>query len=164
MTSTKRPYTGLKVKPAKTRQAGTEYLVRALVKYSDKNLSNLGTYQVRKARGKSFISVHARGTAADIGFKSRKVAEEWMDALVHFADELGLEAIIDYTPAPWGRGWRCDRNSWQKYDKKTVEGAPSGRWFHVEVSVEMGASEDRMRAAFHQLLEWRKEQSTTPTE
>lgn len=164
MTATKRPYTGLKIKPAKGRQAGTEYLVRALIKYSDKQLSNLGTYQIRKMRGKSAVSVHARGTAADIGFKNRTVAEHWMDALVEFADELGLEAIIDYTPKPHGRGWRCDRNKWQRYDTKTVEGAPNGRWFHLEVSVEMGASEERMRAAFHQLLDWRKQQSTTETE
>jgi hypothetical protein len=164
MTSTKRPYTGLKVKPVRGKQAGTEYLVRALVKYSDKKLRNLGTFQIRKMRGKSAISVHARGTAADLGWSSRAVADEWMNALVEFADELGLEAIIDYHPAPHGRGWRCDRAKWQKYDKKTVSGAPNGRWFHVEVSVEMGASEEKMRAAFHQLLDWKKQQSTTPTE
>ena len=163
MTSTSRPYTGLNIKPAKGRQAGTEYLVRALIKYSDKKLSNLGTFQIRKARGKNFVSVHARGTAADLGYKTRAVAEEWMDALIEYADELGLEAIIDYYPTPHGRGWRCDRASWQKYPKKTVDGAPFGRWFHIEVNVEMGKDEVKMREAFHQMLAWKKA-STTPTE
>lgn len=161
MTSTSRPYTGVKIKPTRHRQAGLEYLVRALVKYSDGNLKNLGTHQIRNKRGKTEVSVHARGTAADLGFKNRAAAELWISALTEWADELGLEAVIDYHPAPWGRGWRCDRNKWQKYTKRTVQGAPNGKWFHIEVSVDMGRDEAAMRVAFHQLLDAMKASTTS---
>jgi hypothetical protein len=160
MTSTKRPYTGIRVKPAKGKQAGLEYLVRALVKYSDGTLKNLGTYQIRNMRGKSFVSVHARGTAADLGFSNREKAVYWMDLLVKYADELGVEAVFDYFPAPHGRGWKCDRNAWQKYTKKAFDGAPNGRWFHVEVSVAAGKDEPAMKAAFHAMLKAEKDSTT----
>lgn len=163
MTSSKRPYTGIKVKPAKGKQAGLEYLVRALVKYSDGALSNLGTYQIRNMRGKPYVSVHARGTAADLGWTNREAAEKWMNLLVKYADELGLEAVFDYFPAPHGRGWKCDRNAWEKYAKHTFDGAPRGRWFHIEVSVAAGKDEPAMRAAFHAMLDAEKG-STNPSE
>jgi hypothetical protein len=111
-------------------------------------------------RGKAFVSVHARGTAADLGFNNREKAVYWMDLLVKYADELGIEAVFDYFPAPHGRGWKCDRNAWEKYAKKTFEGAPSGRWFHVEVSVPAGKDEPAMRAAFHAMLDAEKDSTT----
>jgi peptidoglycan hydrolase-like protein with peptidoglycan-binding domain len=57
-----------------------------------------------------------------------------MDFLAANADALHVEAIFDYYPAPYGRGWKCDRAAWQVYSKKAFSGAPSGDWVHVEVS------------------------------
>jgi peptidoglycan hydrolase-like protein with peptidoglycan-binding domain len=57
-----------------------------------------------------------------------------MDFLVENADELFIEAIYDYQPAPHGRGWMCNRGNWQNYTRRTIAGAPRGDWFHIEIS------------------------------
>jgi hypothetical protein len=41
-----------------------------------------------------------------------------MDFLAAHADELHVEAIFDYYPGPFGRGWKCDRGGWQVYNKE----------------------------------------------
>jgi hypothetical protein len=73
---------------------------------------------------------------------------QWCKLLTQHADAIGLEMIIDYFPEPHGRAWRCDRGAWQKYDKPTVSGAPSGDWLHVEVSPKMADDAAAMKAAF----------------
>lgn len=102
-----------------------------------------GTWGIRNKRGKKETSVHAKGTAADLSYRfmktkgvrfgGRRQAVRAMDFLVANADDLGLEMIIDYGYKPYGRGWRCDRNSWVVYDKPTVDMGGVGDWIHVEV-------------------------------
>jgi len=155
MTSTKRPYTGNKIKPTRGKQPGLEYLVRALIKYSDGAFRNWGTHMIRKKKGLNSVSVHARGTAADLGYtiNRRKDAERWITLILQYADELGIEAVFDYNPKPHGRGWKCDRNAWQNYTKRTIGGAPGGNWFHLEISVAAGKDEVTMKREFHKMLD-----------
>lgn len=68
--------------------------------------------------------------------------------LVDNADLLGLEALFDYFPAPFGRAWMCDRDAWSKYKKETISGAPKGDWLHVEISPEMADNPLYVREAF----------------
>ena len=104
-------------------------------------LKNLGSWVVREQRGKTSPSVHGTGRAVDLGFtglkEGRKKCLELIKLLVANADVLGVELILDYTPKPFGRGWKADRGSWQRYEKPTISGAPGGKWIHVEVSPEL---------------------------
>jgi hypothetical protein len=72
--------------------------------------------------------------------------------LVQNSELLGLEALFDYFPSPYGRGWMCNRNAWSKYKKKTISGAPRGDWLHVELSPEMADSPAKVREAFAQIV------------
>ena len=104
-------------------------------------LKNLGSWVVREQRGKPSSSVPGTGRAVDLGFtglkQGRKKCLELIKLLVANADVLGVELILDYTPKPYGRGWKADRGSWQRYEKPTISGAPGGKWIHVEVSPEL---------------------------
>ena len=140
----KRPYTGFN-----GNAAGEHPQLTALIKNVTKHFDciwNNGSFGIRSIRGKSSPSVHSTGRAVDLSYRNmgdgkrgkpkggRKQAEEAMEYLIKNADALGIEMIIDYFPAPWGRAARCDRDmAWKKYDKKTVSGAPNGDWFHCEV-------------------------------
>ena len=101
-------------------------------------LKNLGSWVVREQRGKTSPSVHGTGRAVDLGFtglkQGRKKCLTLIKLLVANADVLGVELILDYTPKPYGRGWKADRGTWQRYEKPTISGAPGGKWIHVEVS------------------------------
>lgn len=153
-----RPYTGSKDGVAKGATVGLLALVDEIGKRSDGALWNNGTFVNRPMRSKQTLSVHATGRAADISWRKmspkigkengREYAVKMMKFLVQHADALGLEMCIDYFPKPWGRGYRCDRNAWQKYDKPTVSGAPLGDWFHCEISPEMSGKPDKIRAVF----------------
>jgi len=134
-----RPYTGFDtVAPGK--RAGFETFIDLLEAHF--GLWNNGTFGVRKKRGKSSYSVHATGRAGDLSWRGApyrgpgnyEAACKMMDFLAANADALHVEAIFDYYPAPYGRGWKCDRAAWQVYSKKAFSGAPSGDWVHVEVS------------------------------
>lgn len=128
-----RPYTGFD-KEAKKKRVGTEHLRDIIVFLNAGKLSNLGSFVVRDKRGKpGELSVHSTGRAFDIGFSDRATAVRVMDWLVTNADLLDVEMVTDYFPLPFGRAWRCDRATWKKYFKKTVSGAPGGKWFHVEI-------------------------------
>jgi hypothetical protein len=153
MTSTSRPYTGNKIKPTRGKDPGMEYLVRALLKYGDGTFQNWGTYQIRKKKGLSGVSVHARGTAADLGYNKtrKKDADNWINLLLAYADELGIEAVLDYNPKPHGRGWRCDRNKWMTYTKRTIVGAPGGNWYHLEIRP--GQKKMDLQREFHKMLD-----------
>ena len=152
MTSSIRPYTGNKIKPTKGKDPGMEYLVRALIKYSNGAIRNWGTHQIRRKKGLNQISVHARGTAADLGYvRTRKTdVDGWINLILMYADELGIEAVFDYNPKPHGRGWRCDRNAWIVYNKRTIGGAPGGLWYHLEIRP--GQDPKKLKTEFHKML------------
>lgn len=144
----KRPYTGFDGIAA-GEHPHLRALVDCVIEYFPGCWNN-GTYGVRKMRGKQDMSVHSTGRAADISWRyipkapgrlgkgipkgGRKQALAAMDFLVANDDALGIEAVLDYFPIPFGRGWRCDRDAWTKYKRKTISGAPRGDWFHCEVN------------------------------
>ena len=116
-------------------------------------VTHLGTYVTRDARGKpGQPSVHATGRAVDIGYTNRADIEPVIDWLVTHADELGVEMVADYFPKPWGRAWRCDRAAWKVYDRKTIHGAPGGRWIHIEISPTLANDAAAMNAALEKAL------------
>jgi len=135
----KRPYTGFDA-VAGGKRAGLETLVDLLEAYF--GLWNNGTFAVRKKRGKSSYSVHATGRGADLSWRGAPYrgtgnyddAVKMMDFLVANADALHIEAVFDYYPAPYGRGYKCDRDAWMVYSRKAFSGVPGGDWVHIEVS------------------------------
>jgi len=138
-----RPYTGWD-RDAAGRRAGLEKLVDLCEQYF--GVWNNGTWGVRNKRGKSSKSVHGTGRAADLSWRGAPHrgtgnyhdAVRMMDFLTrpNVADALGIEAVFDYYPKPYGRGWKCDRAAWQVYAKPAFSGAPGGDWVHVEISNE----------------------------
>lgn len=146
-----RRYTGTKDGVSKGKRPGTEEWVRQACALTGGVLWNNGTWVVRNMRGKNDLSVHATGRAMDLSWRGkpngRKAAERLMDILVANETLLGLEMILDYWEG-YGRGWRCDRQSWQVYTKPTIHGAPGGDWIHVEVSPRVADLPQRVKAAF----------------
>lgn len=140
-----RRYTGTNDGIAKGRRAGMTAWIDNVIKLSGGALWNNGDFNVRNMRGKDALSVHATGRAVDLSFRhmperglgvkhdGRKVAITVMRKLIANADLVGLELILDYFPQPHGRGWRCDRRAWIRYDVATIAGAPNGDWLHCEV-------------------------------
>ena len=85
----------------------------------------------------------------DKGIKNgRKDSLQLINLMLANANVLGIEMVLDYFPQKFGRGWRCDRQRWSKYSKKTITGAPRGDWFHVEVSPAMADNPAAVRAAW----------------
>jgi hypothetical protein len=132
-------------------------------------LWNNGDYVVRNMRGKESLSVHATGRAVDLSYRymrgtgkgaatrgieqgGRAEAVRWCRLLVRNADLLGIECILDYFPEPHGRGWRCDRRDWIRYEVKTISGAPTGDWLHVELSPAVADDAAYIRDAFTKLV------------
>jgi hypothetical protein len=151
-----RKYTGWD-KDAAGKRAGAERWFALCIEFSEGALWNNGSWLVRNKKGKQSPSVHGTGRAADLSYRKlgnkgvangRQKAVEVMDFLVANAETLGLEAILDYFPKPYGRGYMCDRDSWAAYKKPTVSGAPGGDWIHVEVSNEMADSVAKVNAAW----------------
>jgi hypothetical protein len=89
---------------------------------------------------------------AKVVLNGRREAVKMCKILVQNSELLGLEALFDYFPSPYGRGWMCNRNAWSKYKKKTISGAPRGDWLHVELSPEMADSPAKVREAFAQIV------------
>lgn len=157
-----RKYTGTSDGPTTAKRAGTEQWVREVIALSEGALWNNGTFNgVRDMKGKpGQMSVHSTGRAADLSYRKmpnkgkpggRKHALRVMRILVDNATLIGLEAILDYFPQPHGRGWRCDRASWQRYTKKTISGAPGGDWIHCEISPAYADNPELVRRSFRQL-------------
>lgn len=152
-----RPYTGYD-RTADGKRAGFEMLVDLLEAHF--GLWNNGTFGVRNMRGKSNPSVHSTGRAGDLSWRGAPYrgtgnyddAVRMMDFLVEHADALGVEAVFDYYPAPWGRGWKCDRGEWTNYTKKAFSGAPGGDWVHVEVSNQYADDPQHYVAFFEKTL------------
>ena len=146
-----RPYTGYNGN-SRGPLPGTVAL-RDIILFLNPGLTNLGTYAKRDARGKpGQPSVHQSGRATDIGYTVRKDIEPVIKWLVDNADELGVEMVADYWPKPWGRTWRCDRAAWKIYDRKTIHGAPGGRWIHIEISPTIASDAAAMSAAIEKLF------------
>lgn len=148
----KKKYTGYD-RDAKGRRAGTMKLINWIMFLNAGKFRNLGSWVVRDMRGKpGHPSVHATGRAFDLGFKNYEDAQALCDFLVRHWEALGIELIADYYPQPFGRGWRCDRQKWNAYNKKTIVGAPGGKWIHVEVSNEVADDAAYFDAVFECLL------------
>lgn len=156
-----REYTGTKDGVAKGQRAGLEEFARQVATLSGGALWNNGTWVVRNMRGKESLSVHATGRAVDLSYRKmgnrgkvngRKHAEDVMEFLVTHAKPLHIECILDYFPQPHGRGWRCDRGSWQVYDKHTLTGAGGGDWIHVEIGPRFADDAKAYKRKFARLL------------
>jgi len=136
----KRRYIGYD-KGAKRKMPGLEKLVDLLE--AEFGLWNNGSWSAkpRNKRGKSTPSVHNTGRACDLSWRGAPYkgsgkyedAVRMMDFLVENADVLDIQAVFDYYPKPWGRGWKCDRAAWKNYPKKAFAGSPGGDWVHIEV-------------------------------
>ena len=154
-----RAYTGFNG-VAQGVKGSTAQWIREARRTSGNILHNLGAYGVRNMRGKKSMSVHATGRAVDLGYSrkpgspqpdwGRDAVMPWLERIVDNANLLGVECILDYFPAPHGRGWRCDRQAWIVYRMKTIGGAPGGQWFHVELNCDITANE--VRNAFRQVF------------
>ena len=149
-----KPYTGFD-KIGRGITPGLKVLQNWVLFTGNGQLTNLGAFGVRDMRGSENVgrtSVHATGRAMDIGWNKREVVEGTMFWLLYNAEQLGVEMLADYWPRPFGRTWRCDRWEWKVYDKKTIHGAPGGRWIHVEISPEMASSSAKMEAAIRKTM------------
>ena len=164
-TGTARKYTGNSDGLAKSVTTGLTELVHQIVTNSHSALWCNGTFVNRNSKGKDSLSVHATGRAADISWrkiddKGRKngrfYAEKMMNFLVDNAELLEIEMIIDYNVSPHGRGWRCDRSSWEIYSKPTVQGTPSGDWFHIELSPKMSSKPQMISTVFEEKFVFEK--------
>jgi hypothetical protein len=144
----KRRYTGWDGN-ASGKRAGMEEFVKLTSKHFDGGVWNNGSWGVRNMNspGRSKPSVHGTGRAADMswrkipgnrraanGFGNYKKALEVVDFWLANADLFLIEELHDYYPSPFGRGWRCNRAAWKKYQKQTIGNAPGGDWFHVEIA------------------------------
>ena len=138
-------------------RAGMNEFIKQVTAHSNGAFVNLGSWGQRDVKGKpGTMSVHATGRAWDAGFTTsekhpnatRKNARAFIDKMIANANELGIQMVIDYFPKEFGSAWRCDRQAWKKYDRKTVSGAPGGRWFHIEISPQAADSVIWVKAAF----------------
>ena len=126
------------------KRAGLEQLVKSIEAWTSKGLWNNGTWGVRDKRGKEGNpSVHSTGRAADLSWRKMangrgsgdyNVACQILDFLYTYREELLLDALFDYYPKPYGRGWKCDRNEWTNYSSRAFAGSPGGDWMHVEIA------------------------------
>jgi len=132
-------------------------------------LWNTGDFVIRNKIGKQSLSVHATGRAVDLSYRyirgtgkgaatrgiehgGRQAATQMCRLLIKNADLLGIECILDYFPEPHGRGWRCDRRAWIRYEVHTITGAPNGDWLHCEIAPHMADDAEQMRAAWAQIV------------
>jgi len=135
----KRPYTGTKdcPQPRSPERQGTRVFANNMIYFTGGVLQLAGIYALRDKRGKpGDISIHSSWRAFDLTYdgeaNSRAQAMSMIDFVVE-NDWLGLEYIADYATGRYGRGWRCDRQAWDVYRKRTIE--PVGmRLIHVEIT------------------------------
>ena len=155
-----RPYTGYNGRSSGILPGLAQWIIDAR-RTSGGQFVNLGAWGIRDIKGKpGQPSVHSTGRAVDLGYKPRKGQPggrkrmlPWLDRVIEHANLLGVEAVIDYRyddNRSLGRGWFCDRQAWQTYDRVTVQGggAAWALWIHVEISPAMGRDPRAVRAAF----------------
>jgi hypothetical protein len=152
-----RDYIGNSDGPARGPRPGTQEFIKQLSRVSNGAIWNLGTYGRRDMKGKpGKLSVHATGRAIDASFLSteknpqgnRKRARQVINTILEHANEFGIQAVYDYFPIPFGAGWRCDRQKWQKYTVKTISGAPRGTWYHIELEPRIADNAEAVKALF----------------
>lgn len=152
-----RDYIGNADGPSPKPRAGMDEWIRQAIHHSNGALFNNGSYGQRDMKGKpGSLSVHATGRAVDLSYRkstknpnaNRKNALAFINKVLEHANELGVQAVLDYFPKTHGAGWRCDRQTWEKYTKPTISGAPGGDWFHVEISPQAADSVIWVKAAF----------------
>ena len=152
-----RDYIGNADGPSPRQRAGMEEWIRQAIYHSKGAVWNNGSYGQRDMKGKpGSLSVHATGRAVDLSYRksekhpnaNRKDAIAFIDKVLEHANDLGVQAVLDYFPEPFGRAWRCDRQSWTKYTKATIHGAPGGDWLHLEISPQAADSVIFVKAAF----------------
>jgi hypothetical protein len=155
-----RDYIGNADGAAPAPRAGMDAWIKCAIKYSNKSLWNNGSWGQRDMKGKpGSLSVHATGRAVDLSYRyfadtkkgvptGRKTSLEFINKVVANANALGVQAILDYFPKPFGRGWRCDRQAWSSYSKPDISGAPGGDWWHVEITPAMADNPQAVEAAF----------------
>lgn len=157
--------------------AGTVEWVKQANLTSGGAVWNNGHYALRNIRGtgsdttRGIISNHAKGVAMDLSYRrieakqlgvpnARIKALTWLNTVLDNYELLGVQCVLDYFPENWGRGWRVDRvdvspkkahnhQAWVSYARPTIHGAPGGDWFHIEITLGMANSAERVRAAFH---------------
>ena len=151
------PYTGNSDGASAGPRAGMNEWIKQAIAASNNAVWNNGSWGVRDMRGKpGLLSVHATGRAVDLSYRKserhpnagRLNAVSFLDVVVANANTLGVECILDYFPAPYGRAWRCDRQAWKKYSKPTIGGAPGGDWLHFEITPQAADSVIFVKAAF----------------
>ena len=155
-----RDYIGNADGAAPAPRPGMDAWIRCAVKYSNKSLWNNGSFTQRDMKGKpGSLSVHATGRAVDLSYRyfadtkkgvptGRKTSVAFINKVVANANALGVQAILDYFPKPFGRGWRCDRQAWSSYSKPSISGAPGGDWWHIEITPAMADNPQAVEAAF----------------
>ena len=152
-----RDYIGNADGPSPRQRAGMEEWIRQAIYHSKGAVWNNGSYGQRDMKGKpGSLSVHATGRAVDLSYRksekhpnaNRKDAIAFINTVLEHANDLGVQAVLDYFPEPFGRAWRCDRQSWTKYTKATIHGAPGGDWLHLEISPQAADSVIFVKAAF----------------
>lgn len=161
---TTKPYTGNTDGVSKIKRPGLEHLVACIAYLSGNKLWNNGTRVVRPMRGKTALSVHATGRAADISYRkingigsNRAYSLIWIDLLVKHADEIGLELLTDYSYTKGlggGRTWKCDRDAWLDNKKGVIHGGgePFSDWFHFEISPKMADNLAEMQTAINSIV------------
>ena len=153
-----KPYTGNSDGAAAGPRAGMDEWIRQAIKHANGGLWNNGSWGVRSMRGSENLSVHATGRAVDLSYRAnalhpkakRATAVTFLDIVLANANTLGVECVLDYI-APFGRGWRCDRQKWQKYTKQTIHGVP-GDWLHIEINPQMADSPNLVKQAFQRVF------------
>jgi hypothetical protein len=151
--------------------AGTEWFVNACSRRW--KTTNMGIYSARLMRNsktvgkkigdpgmEKFLSVHATGAAADIGYTDRKIGVAMWDWFLANAAALGIVEIHDYAfdadkadkKVGYGRGFRCSRGEGAAgvkiYDEKDNAGSFGGKWIHIELEPEFAKDAAKMEAAW----------------
>ena len=151
--------------------AGTEWFVNACIRRW--GATNMGIYSNRLMRNshtagkkpsdpgmEKWLSVHATGAAADIGYAKRPTGVQMWDWFLANAEALGIVEIHDYAydtnvkdnKPGYGRGFRCSRGEGQKgvkiYDAKDNAGSFGGKWIHIELEPEFAKDAAKMEAAW----------------
>jgi hypothetical protein len=150
-------YTGNRDGDAGKCREGTKEFIKHAIYLSEGALWNNGDYANRPVRGGEALSVHATGRAVDLSYRKmpkkgirggRKMGAHMAEFFARHANELGIECVLDYWPAPHGRGFRWDRGKWLEYDSPTIHGAPKGDWLHVELAPAWADSAEKVRRSF----------------